>query len=199
MPGAMQQLDEDLLPLHISTRQELDAFVAGSELAVVMVTATASCFICRQFEPKFAQYAASQAPRVRFATVDADEADEAALEGSDIATLPTLLLFRGGKEVHRIAGRQVVRVMAPQALPGNHRVPSILQCFLWVLSLTRSACCPAATAAALPPRLGLQRNATQASHRRAPSGSSRSRCGGTCSRRRTRQRTKNDMCASLLA
>ena len=60
------------------------------------------CGPCRQMAPHFAT-AAQAMPDVRFAKVDSDAA-QAASAAYGIRSIPTLVLFKGGKEVARRSG-----------------------------------------------------------------------------------------------
>jgi thioredoxin 2 len=53
--------------------------------------------------PVFAQVAAAMASRVRFAKVDTEQARDIAAR-YNIRSIPTIILFRGGKEIDRVAG-----------------------------------------------------------------------------------------------
>ncbi len=61
------------------------------------------CGPCRMMAPEFAKAAASVAPTVRFAKIDT-EAHPKASVAFGIRGIPLLILFRGGREVARLAG-----------------------------------------------------------------------------------------------
>jgi thioredoxin 2 len=61
------------------------------------------CGPCRMMAPHYAQAAAQLEPRVRLLKVDT-EAEQALGARYDIRSIPTLALFRGGREVARQAG-----------------------------------------------------------------------------------------------
>jgi thioredoxin 2 len=61
------------------------------------------CAPCRMMAPEFVKAAAQLEPRVRLAKVDT-EAEPSLGTRHDIRSIPTLALFRGGREVARQAG-----------------------------------------------------------------------------------------------
>ena len=61
------------------------------------------CGPCRQMAPAFAQAAAQLEPQVRFAKVDT-EAHQTIGAQYNIRSIPTMAIFRGGKEIGRASG-----------------------------------------------------------------------------------------------
>ncbi len=60
------------------------------------------CGPCKMMAPQFAR-AAAQLPQVRFVKVDSDAAPRASQQYG-IRSIPTLILFQGGREVDRLSG-----------------------------------------------------------------------------------------------
>jgi thioredoxin 2 len=80
----------------------LPKFVAGTDLPVVVDFWAQWCGPCKTMAPEFAK-AAAQRRDVRFAKVDTEDGPEA-LAPYGIRSIPTMALFRGGREIARVSG-----------------------------------------------------------------------------------------------
>ena len=80
----------------------LAKLVAVTDLPVVVDFWAEWCGPCKMMAPEFAN-AASQRPDIRFVKVDTEDGPEASMQ-YNIRSIPTLALFRGGREVARVSG-----------------------------------------------------------------------------------------------
>jgi thioredoxin 2 len=80
-----------------------DRFVGRDGLPVLVDFWAPWCGPCKQFAPTFSQMAGQYAGRVRFTKVDT-EAEQALAARHAIRSIPTLVLFKGGREADRLSG-----------------------------------------------------------------------------------------------
>lgn len=99
----------------------LPAYIAHTELPVLVDFWADWCGPCKMMAPHFAN-AATQLPDVRFAKLDT-EASPRASAAYAIRSIPTLILFRGGREVARQSGAMsagdIVRWVQAQVARGG--------------------------------------------------------------------------------
>ena len=94
---------------------DLDAAVADGPLVIAKFQ-TKGCVICRRIEPALKGLAERYADRLRVLEIDAEE--EAALgERFGIRAVPTLILFKEGKEAGRCNGFQSASMLRDWIAP----------------------------------------------------------------------------------
>jgi len=85
------------------TAASFDRHVTQSGVPVVVDFWAAWCGPCRAMAPAFERVAAEMEPAARFAKLDTDAAQDVAARYG-IRSIPTLMVFRDGREVARQAG-----------------------------------------------------------------------------------------------
>lgn len=78
-------------------------FIEKNDIPVVVDFWAEWCGPCKMMAPVFEQAAAQLEPKVRFAKLDTEQAQSVAVR-YQIRSIPTLVLFKGGKEVARQSG-----------------------------------------------------------------------------------------------
>ena len=77
--------------------------IGGTDLPVVVDCWASWCGPCMRFAPVFEEAATKLEPRVRLAKLDT-EVNQATAARLGIRSIPTLLVFKGGKETARVSG-----------------------------------------------------------------------------------------------
>ena len=88
--------------------QSFDAFLGRTDLPVVVDFWAPWCAPCRVMAPAFAAASAELATRARFAKLNTEDAPGLAARFG-IRSIPTLAVFRDGREVERISGAMDAR------------------------------------------------------------------------------------------
>jgi thioredoxin 2 len=92
-----------------------DSFIGRNELPVLVDFWADWCGPCHAMAPAFERAAGELKTRVRFAKLDTEDAQPVAARFG-IRSIPTLILFRGGREVARVSGAMDARSIASWVL-----------------------------------------------------------------------------------
>ena len=92
----------DGVPVNLSS-PSFDRFISKNELPVVVDFWAAWCGPCKMMAPVFSQAASEMATQFRFAKVDTEQAQDIAAR-YNIRSIPTMIMFKNGKEIDRVAG-----------------------------------------------------------------------------------------------
>jgi thioredoxin 2 len=100
--GKCQRPVFDGHPANVSGSQ-LAAQIRNSDIPVVVDFWAAWCGPCHAMAPEFEKAAQMMEPHARFLKVDSDQEQAASMQ-YNIRSIPTLIVFKGGKEVARTSG-----------------------------------------------------------------------------------------------
>lgn len=89
-------------PLEL-TGQNFKQHITRNDIPVAVDFWAAWCGPCKMMAPSYAQAAASVEPQIRLAKLDT-EREQAIAAQFDIRSIPTLILFKSGREIARAAG-----------------------------------------------------------------------------------------------
>ena len=85
------------------TEENFDGEAMQSKIPVIVDFWATWCPPCKMLAPIFEELAAEYVGKVKFAKLDTDDARAIAQKYS-IMSIPTLIVFKGGKEVERMVG-----------------------------------------------------------------------------------------------
>ena len=89
-------------PLEMNSEQFLRAYQKTDQPLIVDFWAP-WCGPCQGFAPTFAQAAAQFEPRARFVKINTENEQQLGAQ-FNIRSIPTLAIFKGGKEITRVSG-----------------------------------------------------------------------------------------------
>ena len=90
--------------------EALHAAIADSNLPVMVKFYASGCGVCRLLDMTLSRVTPRYAGRVRFVAVNVEHA-AALIEPFRLRGVPTLILFRNGREVERLEGSQTEDVL----------------------------------------------------------------------------------------
>ena len=85
------------------TNASYSRFITKNQIPVIVDYWASWCGPCKMMAPVFTATAKEMEPHVRFAKVNTEN-EQSLAASANIRSIPTLVLYRSGKEVSRIAG-----------------------------------------------------------------------------------------------
>ena len=85
------------------TSANFHRFIQKNQLPIVVDYWASWCGPCKMMAPVFAATTQQMEPHVRFAKVNT-ETEQALAAAANIRSIPTLVIYRGGQEITRLAG-----------------------------------------------------------------------------------------------
>ncbi|BAO41368.1 Thioredoxin [Kluyveromyces marxianus] len=92
----------------VSSAADFEKALSDDKLVVVDFFAT-WCGPCKMIAPMIEKFATEYAGKATFYKVDVDEVPDVA-KNNDISAMPTLVFFKGGKEVARVLGANLAAI-----------------------------------------------------------------------------------------
>ena len=100
--GRCKKLLFDTTPINLTT-ENISQHLQKNDIPVIVDFWAPWCGPCKMMGPNFEQASRNFKTRVRFAKINTE--DQQSLGGHfNIRSIPTLVLFKGGKEIDRVSG-----------------------------------------------------------------------------------------------
>lgn len=108
---SFQNIRGNMTLTSISSRNGFESTIRSANLVVIDFYAT-WCGPCKALAPKL-DVLASKYSSVRFCKVDVDAMDmDEVANGYNVSAMPTIILFKNGKEVARVLGADITKIEA---------------------------------------------------------------------------------------
>jgi thioredoxin 2 len=114
-----QQLLPLARPVPVLSSQDFDELVRTAKIPVLVDFWAAWCAPCRMVAPELEKVASSRPGSLIVAKVDTEALPQVAGR-FEIRSIPTMILFRGGREIERVSGAMKASAIASRfALPAE--------------------------------------------------------------------------------
>jgi thioredoxin 2 len=112
-----QQLLPLARPFPVLSSQDFDELIRNAKIPVLVDFWAAWCAPCRMVAPELEKVASSRPGSLIVAKVDTEALPQVASR-FEIRSIPTMILFRGGREIERVSGAMKASAIASRfALP----------------------------------------------------------------------------------